>query len=62
MMVAMLMIGRMANRSDVDIAVLVSLPQGDAFPIALLMNDRQGSMPVIAIERRKNETHGQEYE
>ena len=62
MMVAMSMMGGVANESDVDRSARVVPREDGALSMAVLMNGRDGSMLVPGMQRGKNETHGQEYE
>lgn len=61
-MVAMHMVGIMTDKSDFDVGALAGHAKRRVFHIAVLMNDRHGSVRMGAMERRKNESHGQEYE
>ncbi len=62
MMVAVPVMGSVANESDVARVARAWPAKASAFSIAVLMNDSYGSMLAPARERGKNETHGQEYE
>jgi len=62
MLVVMSLMGGFSNNSDVYVDMLVLLLKGGAFNMAVLMNSRHGATPMIAMERRKYETYGQEYE